>query len=111
MAISKQLLEEVNYYSKLAKERMLTDDEKEKQQKARKQYLNEFKAGMREVLDNTIVVKQITIAKSHIEVKHVLEKIDGITKIENIGLNLTQVTYDIKKHDATKIVKMFEKPI
>lgn len=107
MAISKELLAEVNYYGKLAKERELTSEEKEKQIKVRAQYLEQFRAGMREVLDNVDVLKQITIAKSYHVVHATLNEVEGITEIKQIGFNLTEVTYNVKHHDANSIISQF----
>lgn len=107
MAISEKLLEEVNYYGKLAKERELTSEEKEAQIKARAKYLEEFRGGMRQVLDNVDVVKQVTIAKSLKDVEQTLNEVEGITAIKQVGFNLTEVTYNVKHHDANSIISKF----
>lgn len=107
MAISKELLEKVNYYGKLAKERELTTEEKEQQIKVRAEYLKEFRAGMRQVLDNVDVLKQVTIAKSSKDVENTLCEVEGIMEIKQIGFNLTEVTYNVKHHDANSIISKF----
>ncbi len=107
MAISKELLEKVNYYGKLSKERKLTNEEKEEQLKVRAEYLKEFRAGMKQVLDNVDVLKQVTVAKSLAEVKATLDAEDGIMEIKQIGFNLTEVTYNVKHHDANSIISKF----
>lgn len=107
MAISKELLEKVNYYGKLAKERELTEEEKEIQIKARAEYLAEFRDGMRQVLDNVDVLQQVTIAKSYQDVHATLNELEGITEIKQIGFNLTEVTYNVKHHDAKSIINQF----
>lgn len=107
MAISKELLEKVNHYGKLAKERELTTEEKEEQLKARAEYLKQFRAGMKQVLDNVDVVKQVTIAKPMVDVEQTLTNVKGITSIKQIGFNLTEVTYNVKHHDANSIISKF----
>lgn len=107
MAISKELLEEINKYAKLAKERELTEEENKARQAARKEYLAEFKAGFKQVLDNVDVLKEVTVARSYEEVHGTLNTVDGITEITEIGFNLTKVTYNIKHHDANSILSNF----
>lgn len=107
MAISKELLEKVNYYGKLAKERELTAEEKDEQIKVRAEYLKEFRSGMRQVLDNVDVLKQVTIAKSLIDVEQTLNDVEGIASIKPVGFNLTEVTYNVKHHDANSIISKF----
>ncbi len=107
MAISKELLERVNYFGKLAKERELTADEKAEQIKVRAEYLQEFRAGMKQVLDNVDVLKQVTVAKPINDVQSTLNGVDGIMDIKQIGFNLTEVTYNVKHHDANSIISKF----
>ncbi|WOO87318.1 DUF896 domain-containing protein [Mollicutes bacterium LVI A0039] len=107
MAISKELLEQVNYYGKLAKERELTKEEKAQQLKLRAEYLQEFRAGMKQVLDNVDVVKQVTVAKPLEAVESTLKNTPGITEIKQVGFNLTEVTYNVKHHDANSILNKF----
>ncbi len=107
MAISKELLEKVNYYGKLAKERELTKEEKEEQLAVRAEYLKEFRSGMKQMLDNVDVLKQVTVAKPLAEVNSKLSTVDGITEIKQIGFNLTEVTYNVKHHDANSIISRF----
>ncbi len=107
MAISKELLEKVNYYGKLSKERELTEEEKKEQLAARAEYLAEFKAGFKQVLDNVDVLKQVQIAKHVDDVKTTLADIEGITEIKAVGFNLTEVTYNVKHHDANSIITKF----
>ncbi len=107
MAISKELLERVNHFGKLAKERELTSDEKKEQAKVRAEYLKEFRAGMKQVLDNVDVLKQVTVAKPLADVSNTLSDVDGITEIKQIGFNLTEVTYNVKHHDANSIISRF----
>lgn len=107
MAIKKETLEQVNYYANLAKERELTSEEKKQQAKVRSKYLEEFSAGMRQILDNVDVLKQVTIAKPVTVVKEKLQNLEGITEIKEIGFNLTEVTYNVKNHDANSIISKF----
>lgn len=107
MAITKELLEKVNYYGKLSKERKLTDEEKKQQLKIRAEYLKEFRSGMKQVLDNVDVLKQVTIAKPVADVESTLDGLEGITEIKQIGFNLTEITYNIKDHDANSIISKF----
>lgn len=107
MAISKELLEEINYYGKLAKERDLTSDEKDRQAKLRAEYLKEFRSGMKQVLDNVDVLKQVTVAKPLAFVEDTLKDLEGIKDIKQIGFNLVEVTYNVKHHDANSILTKF----
>lgn len=54
----KEIIEKVNYFSRLAKTRELTDFEKEEREKYRKLYLEKFKAQVRGHLDNIKIVKE-----------------------------------------------------
>lgn len=52
----KDIIAKVNYFSKLARERELTDAEKEERQKYRQLYLEKFKAQVKGHLDNIKIV-------------------------------------------------------
>ncbi len=52
----KDIIAKVNYFSKLARERELTEAEKEERQKYRQLYLEQFKAQVRGHLDNIKIV-------------------------------------------------------
>ena len=52
----KDIIAKVNYLSKLARERELTEAEKEERQKYRQMYLEQFKAQVRGHLDNIKIV-------------------------------------------------------
>lgn len=52
----KDIIEKVNYYAHLAKERPLTPHEEADRQKYRKMYLEQFKAQVRGHLDNIKIV-------------------------------------------------------
>ena len=52
----KDIIAKVNYFSKLARERELTEAEKEERQKYRPMYLEQFKAQVRGHLDNIKIV-------------------------------------------------------
>lgn len=52
----KDIIAKVNYFSKLARERELTETEKEERQKYRQMYLEQFKAQVRGHLDNIKIV-------------------------------------------------------
>lgn len=54
----KDIVEKVNYFSRLAKTRELTDIEKIEREKYRKLYLEKFKAQVRGHLDNIKIVKE-----------------------------------------------------
>lgn len=54
----KEIVEKVNYFSRLAKTRELTDIEKIEREKYRKLYLEKFKAQVRGHLDNIKIVKE-----------------------------------------------------
>lgn len=52
----KDIIAKVNYFSKLARERELTEEEKEERQKYRQLYLEQFKAQVRGHLDKIKIV-------------------------------------------------------
>ena len=52
----KDIIAKVNYFSKIARQRELTEAEKEERQKYRQMYLEQFKAQVRGHLDNTKIV-------------------------------------------------------
>ena len=52
----KDIIAKVNYFSKLARERELTEAEKEERQKYRQLYLEQFKAQVRGHLDRIKIV-------------------------------------------------------
>ena len=52
----KDIIAKVNYFSKIARERELTEAEKEERQKDRQMYLEQFKAQVRGHLDNIKIV-------------------------------------------------------
>lgn len=66
----KEIIEKVNYFSKLAKERELTNEEKEERQKYRQLYLEKFKAQVRNHLDNIEIVDDVNDAKNAKETKN-----------------------------------------
>ncbi len=51
--ISKELIDQINYYARKAKAEGLTDSEKEEQQKLRQEYLKLFRKRFKKQLDNT----------------------------------------------------------
>jgi uncharacterized protein YnzC (UPF0291/DUF896 family) len=51
-----ELLKRINELANLSKERALTPEEKEEQKTLREQYLKNFRAMMRQTLDNTVVI-------------------------------------------------------
>ena len=55
----KDIIEKVNYFSKLAKERKLTEEEKNERQKYRKLYLEKITGQVRNHLDNIEIVDDI----------------------------------------------------
>ena len=48
-------LKRINELSRLARERELTDEEKKERNEVRQKYLEEFRKGMTEILDNTYI--------------------------------------------------------
>lgn len=55
----KDIIEKVNYYSNLIKERELTDEESSERAKYRELYLEKFKAQVRGHLDNVKIVDSV----------------------------------------------------
>ena len=60
-------LDRINELAKLQKERELTAEEKEEQVRLRKEYIDEWRAGMVQVLENTYIVDKNGV-------KHKLQK-------------------------------------
>ena len=52
----KDIIEKVNYYAKLSKERKLTEEETKDREIYRRMYLDQFKAQVKEHLDNIEIV-------------------------------------------------------
>ena len=52
----KDIIEKVNYYAKLSKERKLTEEEVKDREIYRTMYLDQFKAQVKEHLDNIEIV-------------------------------------------------------
>lgn len=53
-----EIIKNVNYYAKIAKERALTEEELAERDKFRKLYLEQFKAQVRDNLDNIKIVDE-----------------------------------------------------
>ena len=54
----KDIIEKVNYYTKLSKERKLTEEEINDREIYRRMYLDQFKAQVKEHLDNIEIVDE-----------------------------------------------------
>ena len=54
----KDIIEKVNYYAKLSKERKLTEEEIKDREIYRSMYLDQFKAQVRKHLDNIEIVDE-----------------------------------------------------
>ena len=54
----KDIIEKVNYYAKLSKERKLTEEETKDREIYRRMYLDQFKAQVRRHLDNIEIVDE-----------------------------------------------------
>lgn len=54
----KDIIEKVNYYAKLSKERKLTEEETKDREIYRRMYLDQFKAQVRKHLDNIEIVDE-----------------------------------------------------
>lgn len=57
----KDIIEKVNYYSRLSKERELTEDEKKERELYREMYLKQFKEQVKGHLENIEIVDEKTI--------------------------------------------------
>ena len=68
-----KLLERINYLAKSSRERALTQDEKDEQQKLRQEYINLYRKNMRATLD--------TIVKVEPDGKRKVLKKDDVTEI------------------------------
>lgn len=62
----KDIIAKVNYFSKLARERELTEEEKQEREKYRKMYLEQFKAQVRGHLDRIKIVDGVVENQSKI---------------------------------------------
>ncbi|MDC7955000.1 DUF896 domain-containing protein [Fusobacterium simiae] len=54
----KDIIEKVNYYARLSKERKLTEDEIKDREIYRRMYLDQFKAQVKQHLDNIEIVDE-----------------------------------------------------
>ena len=54
----KEIIEKVNYYTKLSKERKLTEEEINDREIYRRMYLDQFKAQVKKHLDNIEIVDE-----------------------------------------------------
>ena len=54
----KDIIEKVNYYTKLSKERELTEEEIKDREIYRRMYLDQFKAQVKEHLDNIEIIDE-----------------------------------------------------
>lgn len=57
----KEIIEKVNYYSKLSKQRILMAEEKEEREKYRRMYIEQFKAQVKGHLDGIKIVDDTKI--------------------------------------------------
>lgn len=105
MAISKELLADINYYAKLSKQRELTIEEKATQQDLRTEYLSQFKDSFKQVLDNVDVYKNLTVSFQIEQVREKLALTSGIIECKSIGISLTEITYDTKKVTSEDILQ------
>ena len=55
--MDQKLLERINELAKIAKERELTEEEIKERAELREQYRIEFRASLRGILDNTVIVR------------------------------------------------------
>ena len=53
-----EIIEKVNYYSRLAKQRELTEDEKKEREHYRKLYLEQFKKQVKGHLENIEIIDE-----------------------------------------------------
>ena len=54
----KDIIEKINYYAKLSKERKLTEEETKDREIYRRMYLDQFKAQVKKHLDNIEIVDE-----------------------------------------------------
>lgn len=54
----KDIIEKVNYYAKLSKERKLTEEETKDREIYRRMYLDQFKAQVKKHLDNIEIIDE-----------------------------------------------------
>lgn len=53
-----ELVKKINYLANKAKTEGLTEEEKEEQATLRREYIERFKSGLRQTLDNTYIVDE-----------------------------------------------------
>ncbi len=97
MAIDPKLINRINELAKLKKEGNITDSQLEEQKKLREEYLIQFKAGFKQQMENTTVVKEVEISRLNIS-KDALEKLNEDNRIKQIEkLDKTyKIGYDFK---------------
>lgn len=106
MAISKEILQAVNEYARLAKTRPLTPEELADQKKVRAEYLKQFRANFKSVLDNVEVVDKIELPRANAElVREKLSSQAGIVDITHEN-DVVTVTYAVAKINEQAIVKL-----
>lgn len=66
----KHIIEKVNHYSNLAKQRELTDEEKLDREKYRKEYIAKFREQVRGHLDNIKVVDENEVDTKYEPIDH-----------------------------------------
>ena len=60
--ISKELIDRINYLARKSKTEGLTEAEKEEQASVRKQYIEAIKMRVKDVLDNTKIIREEELA-------------------------------------------------
>ncbi len=106
MAISQELIDEINVLAQKKKAGTITESELEKQKELRAEYIKQFRGNMRQILDNTDVLKEYSISKFNTN-KSELSKFDNDDRIVRIENKTTEyvITYKVNEITQTEIMK------
>ncbi len=106
MAINQKLINKINKYAKLKKERMLTDVERKEQSELRKLYLDQFKSNLKNTLNDVSIVDKLIIKdKTENELIQLFVNDNSILQIKKINKSQYELTYDTKLTTEKKILK------
>lgn len=83
MAIDSKLISRINELAKLKKEGKLTEEQAQEQATLRQEYLKQFKAGFKQQMESTTVVKELEISRLNVS-KEALNKLNNDKRIKLI---------------------------
>ncbi len=109
MAISQELIDEINELAAKKKAGTITEAELKQQKELRAEYIKQFRGNMRQILDNTDVVKEHKISKFNTTRKE-LEKLNNDDRIVRIEEKTTEfvITYKVNDIEPIEIMKLLK---